>query len=233
MATSHLDRKELKRPDAFLEKAGSIIDFVNENSKGFVAGLVLVFVAGLGFAFYTNHHEKEELAANSALYNAKKTLLTALEKAPKAGADWDKDLRSQIAGAEKVAAEFAGTKAAFEANLILGDAYFDHGEPAKAIDYYKAATNVGRPKTLKALALLSLSYAYENAKRPDDAVAALQSAIATGDKAVRAEALLALGRNLEIKGDKPRALEQYELVAREFPGSALARTAEIQRAQLR
>lgn len=233
MSTSHLDRKELKRPDAFMERANEAFRFINENSKAFLGMIALLFALGLGVAFYSNIREQKSEEANSAFFTARKSLAASLEKLPKAAPDWATTAKGDLEKVEKVARDYKGTRASFEAYLLLGDTYLERGDTAKAIEHFKAAADTGRPKAVKAQAHHALAYAYENGKQYDAAIDSLRQVVAAGDKSLKGDALMALGRNYELKGDKPKAMEQYDLVMKEYAGTPLAKAAESQKAQLR
>ena len=61
-----------------------------------------------------------------------------------------------------------------------------------------------------------MAYAYENAKNYDAAIQSLHEVLASGATPYKSDAMLALGRNLALKGDKPKAIEAYAQVSRDF-----------------
>ena len=231
MSTSHLDRKELKRPDAFQERANSALDFLAKNARILMIAALLILALVAGAALYSNTKSKEDAKANSAFFLVRKPFVTALEKAPK-DATWEQAVQSDITKVESFAKDHKGTQASFEALLLIGDAYFDHGNYSKASDYYKQALDGNRSRSMKALAQHSLAYAHENNKQHDQAIEYLKQVIASGEKSLKGDTLLALGRNFAAKGDKAKASEHYDQVAKEFPNSALAKTAEAQKLAL-
>src|SRR5437016_4148491 len=144
MSTSHLDRKELKRPDAFLERINALFRYIGENSKAFLALLVLLVLLASGTALLSSLSDKKSDEANSALYLAHQTLSEGLAKttsavkpeatdeetgkpveaakkpeAPKM--DWEPATRPGLEQIEKVTKDFSGTEAAFEGLSLLGD----------------------------------------------------------------------------------------------------------------
>ena len=44
---------------------------------------------------------------------------------------------------------------------------------------------------------------------------------------------MALARNYAAKGDKTNAIEQYDQIAKDYPNSALSKTAEVQKNALK
>lgn len=230
--STHLDRKELKRPDAFLSKAEMIVDFVNKNSRALLGGLAILFALGLAIALYTNAQDKKAVDAAGHLFLAKKGLAAALTGVPKEAPDWETKAANALQDLAKVGKQFSGTLAGTEAKLLLGDTYYDHGNFGKAAEYYRDAMSSADSKQSKFFAEYSLGYALEQSKQYDAAATEFQNIVKSGDKALRADALLSLARNLELKGDKAKAKEQYDLVLKEFPGTAVARTAEAQKKAL-
>ena len=233
MSTSHLDRKALKKPDAFLEKINGLFHFINENGAAFLGILAVLFAIGLGITFYISHVDKAAHEADSALYDARHTLDKAVAKLKDKPAEWMVAAAPGLEGVEKVSKNFAGSRASFEGFLLIGDAYYQHGNAAKAADYYKLAADNAKPRSAKPVAQYALAYAYENAKNYEGAIDALRQVISSGDKTLKGDSMMALARNYALKGDKPRALEQYEQVGKEFPNTPMSKDAEIQIAHLR
>lgn len=231
MSTSHLDRKELKRPDAFQERASSTLEFFSKNARALIVAALGLLAVAAGVALYSNSKSNQNAAANSAFFLVRKPLVTALEKAPK-DATWEQSVKEDLGKVEAFAKDHKGTQASFEALLLVGDAYFDHGNYAKASEYYKQALDGGLSRSMKALAQHSLAYAHENAKQNDQAIESLKQVIASGEKSLKGDSLMALARNFAAKGDKAKATEYYEQVTKDFPNSALAKTAEAQKLTL-
>lgn len=231
--TTHLDRKELKRPDAFLEKANSVIHFINENSKVFLAGLGLLFLVAVGVAAFNGMRERKAEAAENALFSAKAQLADLAEKNKTIAAGWESTLKPAIERVESVAKEYSGTMAAFEGYSLIADQYYAHGDSGKAAEYYKKAADAAPSRGVKAMANHSLAYAYENSKQYDQAIEALRQVVSSGDKTLKSDALLAMARNYELKGDKPKAIEQYNQVLKDFPNTPAAKSAEAQISHLK
>ncbi|MBI3555718.1 MAG: tetratricopeptide repeat protein, partial [Deltaproteobacteria bacterium] len=195
MSTSHLDRKALKRPDAFLERINNLFTYINENSGSFLAILGVLFAIGLGVTFYISHSDKAAHEADSALYDARQVLDKGVAKVKDKPAEWMTAAQPGLDAVEKVAKNFAGSRASFEAFLLIGDAYFQHGNAAKAVDYYKLASDNAKPRAARPMAQYSLAYAYENMKNHDGAVDSLRHVISSGDKTLKADSMMALARN--------------------------------------
>lgn len=231
--TTHLDRKELKRPDAFVVKTTTAFEFIQSNAMAFLVGLALLFLAVVGWAFYDNMSTHKAEAADTALFDARKELVAALQKTESKPTEWEQTARPGLEKLEKITKEFSGTRAAFEADLVIGDAYYDHGNSSKAIEYYKLAVDAAKPRSSKPVALHALAYAYENAKQYDQAIEALRQILASGDRPLKSDSLLAMARDFELKGDKPKALEQYNEVLKEFPNTQAAALSTIQIARIK
>src|SRR5579871_5827140 len=84
--STHLDRKALKRPDAFLERAGDLMTFVHDNVMMIGVAIALLFCASVAYILYNNHQEHVAETSDSALYDANKLLADALAKAKPAPA---------------------------------------------------------------------------------------------------------------------------------------------------
>lgn len=233
MSTSHLDRKALKKPDAFLEKINGLFHFINENGGTFLGILAVMFAIGLGITFYMSHVDKQAHEADSALFDARQALDKAVAKVKDKPTEWMAAAAPGLEGLEKVSKSFTGSRASFEGFLLIGDAYYQHGNSAKAADYYKLAAENPKPRSSKAVAQYALAFALENTKNYDGAIDALRQVVSSGDKTLKGDSMMALARNYALKGDKPRALEQYEQVGKEFPNTPMAKDSEIQIAHLK
>lgn len=231
--SSHLDRKELKKPDAFLESSKSLVSIITENMKTVAALLLVVAAFGVGAAFYSSSKSKKADQANSAFYAVQKEFQQAVEKAPKGSADLEKTLSPQIEKLQKLAKDYQGTQAAYQAWTLLGDFYFGRNAPGKAAEQYKLAADSAPSKMTKSMSQYSLAYSYENAKKYDQAIDELRRVLSSGEKSLKVDATTALARNFELKGDKAKAIEQYDQLIKEFPNSPTAKTAEARKQALR
>ncbi|MEW6055890.1 MAG: tetratricopeptide repeat protein [Bdellovibrionota bacterium] len=226
MSTPILDRKDLKRPDAFLEKASAAMKYLTDNIRVVIAALGALLVVGAAFAVYTSMQSSKLEQANSALFNAKAKLTEVREKGPKPFSLNAAEVKPVIVQLEGVANQYPGTQPSFEAFMILGDTFFEQKDWNAAMNFYQKAVDSKQPGTLKNFALYALAFSKENAKDHDGAIAALNQILSSDEKALRADALMALARNYQSKGDKAKAAEQYNQVSKEFPNSALSKAAE-------
>ncbi len=69
---SHLDRKSLRRADAFTVAVTGFFNRLGQNTSVLIVGLAILFVFGLGAAYWMNHLEARAQAASNALYLAEK-----------------------------------------------------------------------------------------------------------------------------------------------------------------
>lgn len=246
MSNTHLDRKALKRPDAFLERTNGAFAYIAENSRVFLAGLALLFLLAMATVGLNSLSEKKNEAADSALFTARRALQEGIEKTKPAPATpvadakdkakaaapttpplkWEEATAPGLSQIEKITKDHGGTRAAFEGLMLLGDSWFDHGNWSKASEYYKQALDNVKPRAAKPVAQHALAYAYENDKQYDKAIELLRQIVAGGDKTLKEDSMMALARNYELKGDKTKALEEYSAVVKESPNSPSAKTAE-------
>ena len=214
--SSQLDRKEIKRPDAFQEKAGDLVEFLNQNSKSVIVIVAALFAIGIGAGLVNNLRNRKAQEADSAFYQAKKALL-----------------KGQLEPLEKVMHDYKGTRASFEAGLALGDNAFEKKNSAKAVEYYKQALENAKTRPMKAVAQHSLAYSYEDSKQYDQAIDSLHYIVGSEDKSLKIDALMALARNYDLKGDKVKAIETYNQITKDFPNTSVAKTAETEKNKLR
>lgn len=231
MSTTHLDHKAIKRPDAFVAQTRTVFEFLHENIRGVLILVGLLFVMTLAVLGYNNLQASRAEKAGDELYSRRKALSTALEKAPKGEAALA-TVKEELDALETLARDYAKTHAAYQSLVTLGDVHLERGGAKAAAELYRRAGDAAASPLMKLAALRFEARAHEESRNYDGAIAALQQLLSSGDKTLRAEALLALGRNYGLKGDKSKALEQYALVAQEFPNTPLARSAETQKSLL-
>jgi soluble lytic murein transglycosylase len=107
--------------------------------------------------------------------------------------------------------------------LALGRA-LEESQPAAAGEAYLAAAELRRDGPAACVALTAAAEAFTKAKRFAKAIGALESAVASCPSQ-KAEALLALGRAHDARGNPAAAAAAFDTLDREFPASPQAREA--------
>lgn len=248
--------------DQFASSLRGIFDSAANHSKAVLAGLAALLAAGAGAGYYLNQRDVRSDAGSAALFLARQSIekdLNAMaaqeapktaqpaakkgEKAPPPPAptaeqiaykkfDVESRLASGVKMLEAVSKDYPGTRAAFEARLQLGDLFYDHGSPAKAVDWYKQAVD-GAPGSFdRALALYSLGFAQENSAQLEAASQTYEKALALGESALRGDLLLAIARTYELRKDPVKAKATYDQILSQLPNTEHARSAEAYKAQL-
>ncbi|MGZ3702291.1 MAG: tetratricopeptide repeat protein [Bdellovibrionota bacterium] len=177
---------------------------------GAVLGVVLVAVAAIGIS--NEVHSRHELAGTNALYDAQ----TAAHKAV---AEKKFDQAEQIYSA--MIDQHSGTRAAFEAELQLGDIWMDAGNYDKAVTYYQKAAAESADPFSKLLATYTIGIAKESAGKFDEAVKSYEDALAiNGSDFLRPEVLMAQARCLEALNQGKKAIEIYKTVEDKYASRA-------------
>ena len=146
--------------------------------------------------------------------------------------DVDGRLGTGVQKLKAVAQDFAGTRSGFEARLALGDLYYNHGEPAKAVSWYREASEAAPGNFDRSLALYSLGYALENSKQPEEAGKAYEKALGLGESALKGDLLLGLARTYELRKDQAQAKATYDRILSQLPNTEYAKSAETFKTQL-
>jgi tetratricopeptide (TPR) repeat protein len=146
--------------------------------------------------------------------------------------DVDAKLAGGLKGLQAVTAEFGDTRAGFEAKLMLGDLYYDHGHPAKAVQWYQAASEAARAGLEKAMALSSLGYALEGSGKAAEAAATFEKALDLGEAGLKGDLLLSVARAHELAKEPAKAKAAYDRILSQLPNTDHAKTAESLKAQL-
>ena len=223
----------------------SLVELVFRHRSKLFTLTILVAIIGAGYAGYSSYRSSQTEKAATALHEAEEKLAQsgAAPTAPnptgspasttKNDAAWQDKAGPALQALEGVATTYKGTMASVEALLKVGDTYYGHGVYDKAAQAYQRAAEQSPNRFLKVLALYSWGYALENNKDHAGAIQAFQNALRQGEKTLKAEILVSLGRNFEATGDKAKALEQYNLVTTEFPNTPFAQVSEKQKARLK
>ena len=146
--------------------------------------------------------------------------------------DVDAKLPGAVAKYTAVANEYPGTLSGHEATLALGDLYFSHGEPAKAISWFEKASHSAKSLFDRSLAFSSLGYAYEASGKPTQAIGSFENALNQGELTVKGDLLLAIARCRESLKDYSNAKTTYDTIVTQLPGTDYAKKAELFKSQL-
>ncbi|OFZ21728.1 MAG: hypothetical protein A2X94_15690 [Bdellovibrionales bacterium GWB1_55_8] len=147
--------------------------------------------------------------------------------------DVEQKLPETVKKLKKVVDEFGGTSVGYEANLLLGDLFFDHGESGKAVPWYSQAASTTSVSFHRALALQSLGYAYENDSKPAEALAAYEKALGAGAADLKGDLLLATARSHVALNDQAKARSTYDQILSQMPDTEFAKTARVLKDELR
>ena len=150
--------------------------------------------------------------------------------------DVDAKLKEGTAALAKVAEEFPGTLAGFDAQMQLGSLYYDHGEGAagyeKALTWFEAAASSAPSNDQATAALYNLGYTQEALNRCADSVKSFDRALNSGSGPFLGELLRGKARCQETLGDKAGAKSTYENMIKQLPGTEYAKVAEAKKASL-
>lgn len=224
------------------ETVGSWLERLAANPATLITGCVLILAVIGGGVLYTNHQSSRSSAANNALYGAQTSLNTILKtwqtQLPKgqdvqfAKTDVDAKFGDVIKKLGAVSDQYAGTRAAFEAEMTVGDLYLNHGDAAKAIPAFDKATTEA-PKSLdRANALSGLGYARESSGNFAGALEAYESALKVGEASLKGDLLLSVARSHELLKEPEKARSTYDEIITQLPNTGAAKQAELLKAKL-
>jgi tetratricopeptide (TPR) repeat protein len=117
--------------------------------------------------------------------------------------------------------KFKGTRAAYEAELQMGDLWMDAGNFEKANGHYQSASSMTSDSFSRLLANYSLGVAKESEGKYSEAIASYSAALdAQGSDFIRPEILMAQARCYEALKDVKRAIEIYKTVQEKYSSRA-------------
>lgn len=121
--TQKLSKDEL-REDEFVEGAVRFVEYVQENSQTFIAGLIGIVVVIMGVNYFIQAQEQSQTDAAALLGD----MLIAEQSGQKEEA---------IRTGEQLQATYAGTIASAQATILLGNIQFNSGNYAEAERHFQ------------------------------------------------------------------------------------------------
>lgn len=256
-STSNLDKKELKRPDAFQASGAGVVKKARSQQSlwiGFaVAGLAVVGA----WSAWSTYRDSQAKKAGELLYSARlaeeKEIQAQLPKpatpekgkteaeaaSTAAALEMEKlDLASRfpetLKAYQTVISQYPSTQASVEARLSLGRRYLNHGQAAQAVPLFEEAAKKASGAD-RASAWSAAGYAYEASAQSAQAIQSFEKAANEAPKGfdtIRGDSLVSQARVLEASNDSARAKQVYERILKELPNTEFSKAAEIAKSRL-
>lgn len=176
--------------------------------KPLAALAVTIIVALALLGVWNEMRSRKDRAATNALFEAQ-TIARKLVAEKK----FDEAEKAFAPVLEK----FKGTRAAFEAELQIGDIWMDAGNFDRATAHYSEASKMTSDSFSRLLAQYNIGVAAETAGKPSEAVSAYEAALGVqGSDFLRPEILMAQARCYEVLNQIPKAIEIYKAVQEKY-----------------
>ncbi len=188
-----------------------------------VLGAVVLLVAGV--IYYNNRLANEQKAAAELgkvfTYYDGGSYKLAIDGIPE----------KNVLGLKSIADNYGSTPSGELATFYLGSAYYMMNDYENALKYYQEFDT--SDKLLKASGLSGIAACYElKGKYAEAAKYFERAARISAGGLLTSENLRNAARNYALAGEKERAVEIYEEIRRDFPGTPAAREAEQSLAEL-
>lgn len=183
-------------------------DTLVDNWKALAGVIAVAILLVAGVAAWKDHAAKRELAATAALYEAQVAArdLVAAKQYDQAEKAYD-----------KLFADYSGSRAAYEAELQIGDFWMEAKNLEKASAHYEKAAGLAKDAFSRVLARYNLGIAQESAGKFKEAVATYEETVkADGSDFLRPEVLMAQARCYEALKENHKAIELYKTVQEKF-----------------
>ncbi len=232
------EKTKAKSPDTFISVSDKVLTLVERNSRAVFGAVVLLALLGVGYVGYGYIQSSREATAVNAIYQAESALKKVREPVgddttpPTLGADKSSDYPTKfaplVANIETKIKEHSSTKAALVAALNLSYFLVEQNQ-------FEAALRVlDLPKVQPSSSDLMAGFwsmhrgvVYLENKQLDKAIESYNKVTTSQAlKSFHSEALLKLGYSYELKGDLAKAEESYQKVAKDFPNTEAAQSAE-------
>ncbi len=222
------------------------MDSLLQNRKILVGLAGVLVLTGIGTALYSNRQEQKEVDSKNALYLAQKELVNESRalgpqnpKTPaEAGAVEFKrvavteKLPKTVAGLQAVISKFPGTRAAHEAEVLLGSLFLKHGEAPAAQGWFEKAAGSARGAFEKSVAYLNLGSVLEGQGKFKEAMENYERGASQGETAAQGELLLGVARAAAALKDAQRVKNSVEKIRSTFKDGEYVRSAEALAANL-
>jgi tetratricopeptide (TPR) repeat protein len=185
-----------------------IVETAVEQWKVVAAILGVAIVAGAGLGLWNESRARKDRAATNLLYESQISARKALEA---------KNFEEAEKALFPVVEKFRGTRAAFEAELQMGDLWMDAGKYEKAVAHYRNASGMASDSFSRLLATYTIGIARESEGKCEDAVKAYEEALALqGSDFLKPELMMAQARCFEALKQDKKAIEIYKLVQEKY-----------------
>lgn len=171
-------------------------------ASGIVAVLVIIGIVGI----VRERSESREREASNMLYELSQQAQSLAK---------EKKFEDAASAYGPLLKKYPRSRAAFDAELQIGDIYSDARKPQEASSHYKNAESIAPDSFSKALSQYNLGAALENAAQYKEAVSEYESAMKNSEL-MQPELLLAAARCYEKLGMKEKALANYNQIKEKF-----------------
>ena len=206
--------KEAKVAEVEIEEESRSLDsFIQENSKLLLVGLGVIALLVVGYLFYLNNLDQQNLEANTEMFRAVKEFeRDSLDKALNGS--------GQFLGFDEIAEVYSGTEVANLATYYIGIIHIRQGNLEDGIDYLKSFSK--SDNMLSSSAYMAMGFAYEDLGDPSEAANYFEKAARTPgeNEHTTPTMLLNAGRNYEAAGQASKALSLYKEIKEDYPQSS-------------
>lgn len=216
-------RKQLlKEPDEFLTFSARAIRFVADNQRAVlcvVVGVIVVALASAGFWYFSKLSERRAYA----MFEQGRLYYLAEISGDKTAPVQEKATEQF----EEVIRKYPSTNAARFSLFVYADTSYHRGEYQKAIELYEKALDAFSGEgAIQKLIWNGIAHAYEAKKDYKSAAEYFQKITDAQDQFMKTDAYFNLGRMMETLNQPEKALEAYNMVVQNYPGSTGFRIAK-------
>ncbi|NBX67705.1 MAG: hypothetical protein EBR01_01930 [Proteobacteria bacterium] len=217
-----IDRKDLSRPDEFVQQGTHLLELVLGHQKKILSGIATVAVIALGFYFY-------QWRVDSKNETGWKEYAEVIQKTDTE--KWE--------GLKKIAEKYSSVPVGQYSAVQLADHYFDEAKKQSgadanskpmnvnlAVQWYSEALKYSKLSPgEKGLLLVNRASAHELEQKWDDAMRDYVDAISLGFEG-KPIALLGQARIYELKNEPGKAIEVYQKLSADFLNTEYGRMAK-------
>lgn len=213
--------KKMKPQEEIIARPSGLTAFLKENLKGIliVGGIIAILFIGVPvFRFYVGYIDRKAAALEFMAYSYYHGSPSLKDMSV------EDRLKKALEIYQEILDKYPRSKAAPLAKYYIGNCYLELKEIDKALDTYWGFVDNYSKRGAKLLPLVyqRMGYAYILKGNKDKAIEAFNKILSLPEASNNDQALYELGNIYERSGDKAKALEYFDRIAKEFPESPLA-----------
>lgn len=212
-----LSRKDLKKPDEFLLFTGRAYNWVQENQRAVIYGIIIIFVIVIGIVLTVNYNHKVEQSAANIVFELEQNYDAMKDKTGQERQELRQKVDESI---ENILEDYPSSDSAAIAYIYRANMLYEEGKYEDAVKNYEfARDDLSSNRKASALILMNLGYSYEAMNDNKNACDYFQKAAKIENAPARDITFYKAGSCLAGLGRMEEAKSYYRMLISDYPDS--------------